>query len=541
MIVSYLAYKNQPIDMLIFFLVVASHPEDFRPIEQPEAFDYEHMDLGYAYNSEQIRSILSASLIDMPTYCQNVANIWAAEPGYALVYGANMSDSGQRLKQEKKAQEQYSNKKKDELERVDTLLRKNLVNKHGELNYTCDIDSLDGLLHQEKHKGFFGRISTLVYGSAHQLEISYANVEQMRAKLNERLQVWRRNKRLVEFVNKVQAVFDLLQSIGNKEQSLKALHCHVPTFASSDRYRMMINAHQLPYDVKLVVDSGSAQWSEEQQVLNKASQLFARGRLSDLTANNKNAGAEEVEANGDVDDDCDAADHVRAFPIGVSGGGDKPCQLSKVYREYLEKSWRQYQCEERRKKKKTEEKKEEEEDMASVSKGELLKRLVEREAKCAAEVHQLESLVAKLFGAQGSLVLSCLISSGLWPRSTPMCIVKRMLDSSSYRRAHTQKTDADVVASDDVVGDICGAVCVAWCLKRQAMRAVMWARRGDTFNMERELANEPHANWSPKEHPQWLAIQLEMDIIIRATQVRVAKCMIDPPKQVSSEFRFVLI
>jgi hypothetical protein len=38
-------------------------------------------------------------------------------------------------------------------------------------------------------------------------------------------------------------------------------------------------------------------------------------------------------------------------------------------------------------------------------------------------------------------------------------------------------------------------------------------------HLKKELVNTPFKNWSPSEKPEWLLIQLELDIIIKESQV----------------------
>ena len=52
-------------------------------------------------------------------------------------------------------------------------------------------------------------------------------------------------------------------------------------------------------------------------------------------------------------------------------------------------------------------------------------------------------------------------------------------------------------------------------------------------NLKKELLNKPHLNWSPKKYPNWLILELEMDIIIRDIQVKVAQNMIEPKQNKS--------
>ncbi|KAI1211128.1 uncharacterized protein F4807DRAFT_25762 [Annulohypoxylon truncatum] len=52
--------------------------------------------------------------------------------------------------------------------------------------------------------------------------------------------------------------------------------------------------------------------------------------------------------------------------------------------------------------------------------------------------------------------------------------------------------------------------------------------RADTRVMSEEIRNLGHQNWSPLEHPDWLLLEIESDILIRPEQVDVARAIIKP-------------
>ncbi|KAH7240809.1 uncharacterized protein BKA55DRAFT_705615 [Fusarium redolens] len=50
----------------------------------------------------------------------------------------------------------------------------------------------------------------------------------------------------------------------------------------------------------------------------------------------------------------------------------------------------------------------------------------------------------------------------------------------------------------------------------------------------RELENGGHQNWSPYDHPEWLLLECESEIMIRDVQQQIAKQMINPPENENS-------
>lgn len=52
--------------------------------------------------------------------------------------------------------------------------------------------------------------------------------------------------------------------------------------------------------------------------------------------------------------------------------------------------------------------------------------------------------------------------------------------------------------------------------------------RGDKKWLREELEHEGHSNWSPREHPEWLLLEIDNNILIRPSQVDVARAIISP-------------
>jgi hypothetical protein len=47
-------------------------------------------------------------------------------------------------------------------------------------------------------------------------------------------------------------------------------------------------------------------------------------------------------------------------------------------------------------------------------------------------------------------------------------------------------------------------------------------------NLQEELGNSGHENWSPLERPDWLLLEIDSAILIRQEQVDVANAIIAP-------------
>ena len=68
--------------------------------------------------------------------------------------------------------------------------------------------------------------------------------------------------------------------------------------------------------------------------------------------------------------------------------------------------------------------------------------------------------------------------------------------------------------------NVIGAIGVLISLRSQSIRCINFAKQISMQNqLKKELLNKAFKNWSPKENPEWLLIQLELDLIIRECQV----------------------
>jgi hypothetical protein len=63
--------------------------------------------------------------------------------------------------------------------------------------------------------------------------------------------------------------------------------------------------------------------------------------------------------------------------------------------------------------------------------------------------------------------------------------------------------------------------------QRQIRLKELWFRK-ETARHTEELVNEGHQNWSPAEHPDWLLLEIESNMMIRPVQIDVARATIAP-------------
>ena len=104
---------------------------------------------------------------------------------------------------------------------------------------------------------------------------------------------------------------------------------------------------------------------------------------------------------------------------------------------------------------------------------------------------------------------------GLWPSLTPVTLLETLSSSSTVRPPGALKDN--IIAYGDLI--------TMW----QRLLRIDAARKNFNDVQLRELSeNAGHHGWSPKEHPEWLLLEIENNILIRTDQCIVAKAMITP-------------
>lgn len=110
---------------------------------------------------------------------------------------------------------------------------------------------------------------------------------------------------------------------------------------------------------------------------------------------------------------------------------------------------------------------------------------------------------------------------GLWPSLTPITLLET-LGSSSLTKASGHIKSAILVY---------GELITMW---QRLLRIETAIKRLDEVKLRGELENEGHGEWRPVEFPDWLLLEIENNIFIRADQCTVAKAMIAPPSRSNS-------
>lgn len=105
-----------------------------------------------------------------------------------------------------------------------------------------------------------------------------------------------------------------------------------------------------------------------------------------------------------------------------------------------------------------------------------------------------------------------LINAGMYPRLVPSLVFPRILTTTN----EDQRT-------------FIGALAVLTTFHQRESRVeILKTQPHMEVIYRRELETIPHANWKPCDYPEWLLLQIDMNLTIRRIQVEVAKEMIQP-------------
>ena len=104
---------------------------------------------------------------------------------------------------------------------------------------------------------------------------------------------------------------------------------------------------------------------------------------------------------------------------------------------------------------------------------------------------------------------------GLWPCSTPVEILKTLSKSSC--------TSASGPLREAIIKY--GILITTW---QRLLRIETASNKFDQAQLRDLFENKGHLEWTPSQYPDWLLLEIEMNILIRTDQYLVAKAMIAP-------------
>ncbi|KAG7408180.1 hypothetical protein Forpe1208_v012432 [Fusarium oxysporum f. sp. rapae] len=109
--------------------------------------------------------------------------------------------------------------------------------------------------------------------------------------------------------------------------------------------------------------------------------------------------------------------------------------------------------------------------------------------------------------------------TGFRPRTSPIFFLQQLRSS---RWSQLPSTWQDAIIE---YGQVITAL-------QQAKRLIRF--QNDPVDLLRELESSGHRNWNPREHPEWLLLECESEILIRDVQQQIAQKMIQPPDNKNS-------
>ncbi|KAI9675628.1 MAG: hypothetical protein M1817_000995 [Caeruleum heppii] len=123
--------------------------------------------------------------------------------------------------------------------------------------------------------------------------------------------------------------------------------------------------------------------------------------------------------------------------------------------------------------------------------------------------------------ARNDVRASWLKDGGLWPAITPITLLEQLRSTSAPIRGDGMK--------DSLMEYALSITRLQWLLRIQDA-----ARKNRQQVLEAERTNRGHMNWQPQQHPDWLLLEIEANILIRPDQVDVALATIAPRSKQNS-------
>ncbi|KAK7960428.1 hypothetical protein PG988_011642 [Apiospora saccharicola] len=110
-----------------------------------------------------------------------------------------------------------------------------------------------------------------------------------------------------------------------------------------------------------------------------------------------------------------------------------------------------------------------------------------------------------------------LTQGGLWPIITTVTLLEQLRSTSSPRVSFGSGMKESLVNLGLSITEL-----------QRCKRIAKYEQAGQKSRLEEELKNLGHTNWSPYENPDWLLLEIESEILIRETQVDVARAIANP-------------
>jgi hypothetical protein len=291
---------------------------------------------------------------------------------------------------------------------------------------------------------------------------------------------WFNNRELIQFLDSIQAILKNLYFL-----KISSLNC----------LNRVKNGVQIP---KKFVFRG-IEYKLDNSALSKEEVEFVKKLLEcdqepDQTTNNKEIKNEQHEE----------------FPLTSEKFSNdvKSNELTKMYMNELENSWNHHHSH-----------------IKSFTQVEMNNKIMigtlKHEIKSInSKLVKLRALIQKISEPDNILFRSILSNASFQLVTAPFCIFKQLTNPYS--------------SNNKLYIDLISAYGAMISLKHRNIRCIKYASEEERIHhLKQELSNRPQSVWLAQNHPEWLLLELELNITIRRTQINVAQTMINPPDQKS--------
>ncbi|KAI8716467.1 hypothetical protein NCS52_00940700 [Fusarium sp. LHS14.1] len=117
--------------------------------------------------------------------------------------------------------------------------------------------------------------------------------------------------------------------------------------------------------------------------------------------------------------------------------------------------------------------------------------------------------------SQGESSFRWLDQGNLWPCLSPVTLLEQLRDRNKSHLSRKMKEELLLYG-------------IIFTKLQRFVRMHDAELSKDEKRLRDELEHEGHSNWSPREHPEWLLLEIDNNILIRPSQVDVARAIISP-------------
>ncbi|KAJ3086282.1 hypothetical protein HK102_013328 [Quaeritorhiza haematococci] len=307
--------------------------------------------------------------------------------------------------------------------------------------------------------------------------LSTMNMHAAAEELRTVIQSWYNNHTLSRFLDCV-------------ESKLNGIRCEAPPFLGHVQIHVQCSmATNHGFRINLAMSNPSR--SEDHAMIDLASSIFSRGSVcsSHVVGPSVNNTSEKT-----------LMKVKKSFPFADS---THPCPIRSEYMISLKRSWRLHQTS----------RSEEASHIPSHIVGHMQDSLKVHQELSKKLWNLLENALSP---PSEDVVAQGLYHAGLWRRITPSVSIPLILRENSHR-------------APDAIRNLLGGLAVVWTHEQRTGRCLALLSADKKSQLLKELENGGHENWSPRDWPEWLLLELEMNVMIRPVQVDVARKMMDPP------------